>query len=274
MRRRRAHLLCESGGDRGLGVLARRIGVEAGRGVEARERHRENQRGARLLREQQRRESAPRVQRPLDVDVYDEVAIGVALLPRPTDAEHTGIGEGESGGPSEFLALSSDALEIVGAADIADKTAAGAVEFGVEGRRARDVAPPSTRSSSRRPASACAQVSELSLDEVLQQGAVERKVGHDLCQPGALILELAHALHLGGHHAGVLLLPRLVGRPADLGLAADLFDRRSVLALSDDERLLGVRELRCLHRPQLLPAREMPAKILAQIEGVFRERIT
>ncbi len=46
--------------------------------------------------------------------------------------------------------------------------------------------------------------------------------------------------------------------------------RLSVLTLLDDERLLRVRELRCLHRfPLLFPAKEMARKTLTHFEGIL-----
>jgi len=58
------------------------------------------------------------------------------------------------------------------------------------------------------------QASELSLDEVLQHLTIERQVRHDLLQPDILLFKLAQPLHLRRHHAGLLLLPIGVGRPA------------------------------------------------------------
>ena len=41
----------------------------------------------------------------------------------------------------------------------------------------------------------------------LQHRAIERQVGHDLLQPGILLLDLGHPLHLGRHHAGAFFFP-------------------------------------------------------------------
>lgn len=57
------------------------------------------------------------------------------------------------------------------------------------------------------------------------------------------------------------------------GLAADLRHRNPVTALLQDERLLGVRKLRSLHRPSLLPAREPVRKTLAKNGPVCRPQI-
>jgi len=62
--------------------------------------------------------------------------------------------------------------------------------------------------------------------------------------------------HLPAHAAAAFLLPVEIGRLADPCLAADLSHRRSFLALLDDERLLRVRELRCLHAKPPCPAKE------------------
>lgn len=48
----------------------------------------------------------------------------------------------------------------------------------------------------------------------------------------------------------------VLGCLADTRLAADLSDRRSFLALLDDERLLRVRELRSFHAVTPRPAKE------------------
>ncbi len=58
--------------------------------------------------------------------------------------------------------------------------------------------------------------------------------------------------HLGRQQAGILFLPVEVGCLADAYLAADLGKRRALFALLDDERLLRVRKLRCLHVSPLL----------------------
>jgi hypothetical protein len=71
---------------------------------------------------------------------------------------------------------------------------------------------------------------------------------------GVLVLELLQPAHLGQLQTVVLLFPIEVGRLADPGLPADVRNQHAVRALLQNERLLGVRELRCLHRPPLLPA--------------------
>ena len=62
--------------------------------------------------------------------------------------------------------------------------------------------------------------------------------------------------HLVRQQPAIPLFPIEVGRLADPRLAADLSDRRSFLVLLDDERLLRVRELRCLHAVTPRPAKE------------------
>ena len=82
--------------------------------------------------------------------------------------------------------------------------------------------------------------------------AIQRQVRHGLLQPRVLVLELLQPLHLGRKQPGILLLPVEVGRLADPGLAADLSNRRALVALLDDERLLRVREIARLHPFPLL----------------------
>jgi hypothetical protein len=61
-----------------------------------------------------------------------------------------------------------------------------------------------------------------------------------------------------------------VGRLADPGLPADLLNRHAVITLPDDERLLGVRELRCLHRGlSSVQPDESHRKTLIPNEGVW-----
>jgi hypothetical protein len=78
--------------------------------------------------------------------------------------------------------------------------------------------------------------------------------GHDLRQPTVLILELLEPLHLGRQQARLPLLPVEVCRLADpldqslnASTPADLGNRCAFLALLDNERLLCVLKLRCLH---------------------------
>lgn len=81
---------------------------------------------------------------------------------------------------------------------------------------------------------------------------VQRQVGHDLFQPAVLVLELLQPLHLVRQQACVFFLPVEVGRLADPCLSTDLGNRRAFLPLLDDERLLRVLKLRCLHLIPLL----------------------
>ncbi len=104
------------------------------------------------------------------------------------------------------------------------------------------------------PASERAQ--ELSPNDVLQHLAVQRQICDDPFQPGVLVFELLQLLHhLRRQHAGILLLPIEVGRLADARLAADLGNRDTFITLLQNERLLRVRKLRCLHRPPFLSQR-------------------
>src|SRR5690606_6504355 len=59
------------------------------------------------------------------------------------------------------------------------------------------------------------------------------------------------------------LLPVEISRLADPGLAADLRHRRAFLTLLQDERLLRLRELRCLHR---LPTLFRPGKRTGKLQ--------
>jgi hypothetical protein len=81
---------------------------------------------------------------------------------------------------------------------------------------------------------------------------VQCQVGHDLLQPTVLVFELLEPLHLGRQQTCILLLPIEVCRLADASLAADLGNWCAFLALLDDERLLRVQKLRCLHLIPLL----------------------
>ena len=66
------------------------------------------------------------------------------------------------------------------------------------------------------------QASELSRDDILQHGLVERQVRNQALQLRVLFLKLTQALHLGRHQAGVLLAPIIVSRLADPCLATHL----------------------------------------------------
>ena len=86
----------------------------------------------------------------------------------------------------------------------------------------------------------------------LQHLPVQRQIGDDLLQAIALILELLEALHLARQQTGIFLLPVEVGRLRDPCFAADLGHQRAFLALLQNKRSLRFRELRCLHRSQLI----------------------
>src|SRR3954451_782246 len=131
-----------------------------------------------------------------------------------------------------------------------------------------------THHASRQPACAAGQASKLSADSVLQHLFVERQVCDYPLQLGVLVLELLQPAHLGRQQPVVLLLPIEVGRLANTGLAANVRHRHSIGALLQNERLLGVRKSRCLHRSPLLPARESARKTLAKNGPVLRSQIT
>src|SRR5205085_7130795 len=82
----------------------------------------------------------------------------------------------------------------------------------------------------------------------------EAQVGNHLPQLPVLVLELLEPPHLRRQQAFVLLLPIEVGSLADPGLTADIRYRYAVSTLLENERLLGVRKPRSLHRSRLLPA--------------------
>ena len=81
---------------------------------------------------------------------------------------------------------------------------------------------------------------------------VERQVSHDLLQPRILVLELLQPAHLVRWQPSIRLLLTEVGCRADASLSADLRDRRPFLALFQDERLLRVQKLTCIHAVPLL----------------------
>ena len=126
----------------------------------------------------------------------------------------------------------------------------------------------------------------ISLDDVLQNLAVEGEIGYDPLEPGVLLLELPQSLHLRRQQAAILVLREIAVRflfrftpveirgLADPGLAAHLRDRNPFLALLQYERLLCVRELRCLHRFRSIPAWDHYAKTPASNEGFFGEQVT
>jgi hypothetical protein len=68
---------------------------------------------------------------------------------------------------------------------------------------------------------------------------------------------VAAGQHLRRQQPSVLLLPVEVCRLADPSLPADLRHRCSFLALLNDERLLRVRKIRCLHATPPCPAKEI-----------------
>jgi len=73
-------------------------------------------------------------------------------------------------------------------------------------------------------------------------------------QLAVLVVELLQLLHLSRQQVVVFLFPVEVGCLADPGPAADLHHRDPVGPLLQDERLLRVRELQCLHRSPLRPS--------------------
>jgi transposase len=75
---------------------------------------------------------------------------------------------------------------------------------------------------------------------------------HDLLQPAILVLERLQPTHLVRQQAAISLLPVEICHLTDPRLATDLRDRRAFLALLQDERLLRLREPRCLHANPLL----------------------
>lgn len=81
--------------------------------------------------------------------------------------------------------------------------------------------------------------------------SIKRQVGHDLLQTVVLVSR-AFRTHLIWQQPAIPLLPVEVGHLTDSSLAADLGDLRAFLALLQNNRLLRFRELRCLHRSQLL----------------------
>jgi hypothetical protein len=86
---------------------------------------------------------------------------------------------------------------------------------------------------------------------------VQRQIGDDLLEPAVLVLQLTQPPHLRWQQPRVFLPSVEIGCLADTRLAADLSDRRSSLALFDDEGLLRVRELRCLHAKPPRPAKDV-----------------
>lgn len=129
-----------------------------------------------------------------------------------------------------------------------------------------------TPAAHRRRARVSEQASDFSANDVLQHLAVEREVGDELAQLDVLVLELLQPPHLRRRQPLVLLLPIEVGRLADPGLPADLRHGCSLLALLQDERLLGVAELRSLHRPCSFPAWVRNPKTLTPNAPVFRDQ--
>ena len=68
-------------------------------------------------------------------------------------------------------------------------------------------------------------------------------------------------------------LPIEGGRLADPRLPADLRHPRPILTLLNNERLLRVRELRCLHRfRSSSPSQEMARKTLTRFDGILRKQ--
>lgn len=106
------------------------------------------------------------------------------------------------------------------------------------------------------------QALELSPNDILQHLAVQRQVRDDLLQPRILVLELLQLLHLRRQHARVFFLPVEIGRLTNSRLPADLRHRHTFVALFQNERLLCVRKLRCLHR---LPFLSQPGKCTGKL---------
>ena len=95
------------------------------------------------------------------------------------------------------------------------------------------------------------------------------QIGDHLPQLRVLVLELLQPAHLGRQQAVVSLLPIEIGRLTDPCLPADLSHRHSVRTLLQNERFLGVRKLRGLHRSTLLPAGGSARKTLTKNDPVF-----
>lgn len=74
------------------------------------------------------------------------------------------------------------------------------------------------------------------------------EIGPQLPELAVLVLKLLQPLHLGRQQSVVFLLPVEVRRLADPRPTTDLRDGDSVRSLLQNERLLRVRELRCLQR--------------------------
>lgn len=62
---------------------------------------------------------------------------------------------------------------------------------------------------------------------------VEREICDEGLQPPVFVLELLHAPHLGDAHAGVLLLPGVIGRLTNPELPANLRDRDTGIHLPE-----------------------------------------
>ena len=124
---------------------------------------------------------------------------------------------------------------------------------------------PSRWCASRLPACACGQASELSAHDVLKHLLVEREIRFK--RPFSSSSSRSRFISLGIMPA-YFFFQLEVGRLTDPCLPADIRHRRAFLTLADDERFLGVRELRCLHRLSvLLPATGITRKTLTSKEG-------
>ena len=106
--------------------------------------------------------------------------------------------------------------------------------------------------TSRERVYASVPASELSPHDILQHLTVQRQVGHNPRQPCVLVLELLQPAHLVGQQPTIPFLLGKVGRLSNTRLAKNLGNRRAFLTLLQDECLLRLRELRCLHHSQLL----------------------
>ncbi|MFW2544935.1 hypothetical protein ACN2XU_20060 [Primorskyibacter sp. 2E107] len=96
--------------------------------------------------------------------------------------------------------------------------------------------------------------------------AVQHQIGRDSFQPTFLVLMLRQPLHLCRQKNRKLRLPIEVGGLAYRGLPTDPGNRCAFFALLDNERLLRVRNLLCLHvNPLLIPSGYLGEKLQPQI---------
>ena len=115
-------------------------------------------------------------------------------------------------------------------------------------------------SKSCSPARAYGQALQPSPQHILHHRLIQREIRHKLFQRGVLVLQLLQPPHHVTQQAFVLLLSIEVRRLRNTRLAADLRNGMPYRTLLQNQRLLRVRKLGCLHRFPLLPVREIRAE--------------